>query len=137
MRAQRTEKRALVVECHRAMAKRRRAVTRSVEMRNKASLDRSALVSTNIYAERMQSRALKAEERAEAAEFELSDVRGRLAAVEMKENEAETHYAPLLDKKQARIVQLENELIELRSGGRIKMALAYSRPTVGFGSIAA
>lgn len=135
--AMRTERKQLRAEVRRAatvMTKRRRAVIRAMEMRNTASLDRSALAAANIYCERMQSRALKAEERAEAAEFELSDIRGKLAASEVRASQAEERAAPLLDQKQARIIALENELLELKSGGRIKMSIGYNQPRVAFQS---
>jgi hypothetical protein len=87
-----------------------------------------------------QDNAKRAEQRAEDAEFKAADlerrleeVSGKLAAETARADSADARWNIVLDEKQARIVELENEKIARLSGGRIKLATplrANARPAV-------
>jgi DNA polymerase-3 subunit beta len=74
------------------------------------------------------ARAVSEERRAEHAEFNAADLekrleeaRAQLAAETARADSADARWNVVLDEKQARLVALQNEVIELRSGGRIKL----------------
>jgi hypothetical protein len=97
--------------------KRRAAIRHALRMR--------ALSRENAKA---ASRAASEARRAEDAEFKAADLarqldaaQARLAEETARADSADVRWNIVLDDKQARIVALENELIELRSGGRIKL----------------
>lgn len=101
----------------RRRAVRMRTVRRYLAMRAQRDLDRRALIAGNEYCQSLQARAEAAETRmrgldmrAEDAEFQLSDVRGRLASETARADAAEAIAAPILDDAQARIVRLEDQL---------------------------
>lgn len=69
----------------------------------------------------LETRAMNADKRAESLEFSHAEMAARLAVAELAANEAAAVWQPLIDSKQARIVELENELLFTKSSGRIKM----------------
>ena len=118
MRAERAELRADLAAAEgratRERDKRRGAVLRSGQWREKYAAAQTRAIG-------WESRVTRDYQRAEDAEFRLAELEPRLAAAELAAKEAAAIWQPVVDAKQARIVALENELIEIKSGGRIKM----------------
>jgi hypothetical protein len=106
-------------------------VKRYLAMRAQRDLDKRALMEGRGWVNDQLAeleRLRQADRRAEDAEFKAADlerrleeVSGKLAEESARADSADARWNIVLDEKQARIVELENEKIERLSGGRIKL----------------
>lgn len=113
-------------------ARRLRIVRRYLAMRAERKRDRAEWRLGQVQYDDMKARAVEAEQRAEFAESELSDISGQLAAATARAERAEAIAAGLADETQGRLVRLEREVATWQ---RRAESAGYKAPAFQLGAL--